>query len=556
MPKMIKKRKSLESNSISMNFDIEMVDALIKYIRCDYTTQAQVSVLYKLLSQLNFDDYKYNPDILDRLKLLKVASKGISEERISDDSVLKLYIKENLEDSEDILGKVNFEKNQLTNSDCVLMNKAVNERLQYIYIYQVKDDIINSLNDFDTVGFTSYYDIINDMKVKLSNLMIKLQNVSAPEELIRSFNFSGDQYIDLLTKIVNKAKKPSTILQTGIRQLNAVLSPGFQSGELYLFLGGTGRFKSGTLWNIADQLRQFNPHIKPVEDGMRKVILFVTLENTIYETIIRLFDMYNPTQKEIREMEVEEVAKILRENGKFIFSSEDGIDIEMRYYSDLEINCNDIRVLIRDLANQGKKVIALVLDYILKLDSIKEHYGDERTRLSYAGRELRALAQEFDIPVITAMQLNREGNGILEASMQENKEDIGRFIGNQYVGQCWDLIQEATWVCFINLEMQKSTGKWFLSFKRTKIRGKKDLTAVDYFNHPFENNNGIRLEPDVNKPEPISIISLASDLVSIDDSNMDTGVKKRPKVADVINYKKPDIKKFEEIPLDGLIKAS
>ena len=556
MPKMIKKRQSLENKSVSMTFDVEMMDALIKYVRCEWVLQPQVSILYKLITQLNFDDYKYNPDILDRLKLLKVISKGISEDRITDDSVLKMFIRENLEDAEDILGKVNFEKNQLSQSDCEIMNKAVNERLQYLYIYQVKDDIVHSLNDFDNVGFTSYYDIINEIKIKLSNLLTKLQNVSAPDELIRSFNFSGEDYLNLLTKIVTKAKKPSTILQSGIRQLNALLSPGFQSGELYLFLGGTGRFKSGTLWNIADQLRQFNPHVKPVEDGMRKVILFITLENTIYETIIRLFDMYNPTQKEIKELSVEEVAEILRDNGKFVFTSEDGIDIEMRYYSDLEINCSDIRVLIHDLRNQGKKVIALILDYILKLDSIKEHYGDEKTRLSYAGRELRSVAQEFDIPVITAMQLNREGNGILESSMQENKEDIGRFIGNQYVGQCWDLIQEATWVCFVNLEMQKSTGKWFLSFKRTKIRGKKDLTAADYFNHPFSNDNGIRLEPDVNKPEPISVISLASDLVNIDDSNMEYNGKKRPKVSDVVNQGRKAIKKFEEISLDGLIKAS
>lgn len=556
MPKMIKKRQSLENKSVSMTFDIEMLDALIKYVRCEWVLQPQVSVLYKLITQLNFDEYKYNPDILDRLKLLKVVSKGISEDRITDESVLKMFIRENLEDAEDILGKVNFEKNQLSQSDCEIMHKAVNERLQYLYIYQVKDDIVHSLNDFDNVGFTSYYDIINEIKIKLSNLLTKLQNVSAPDELIRSFNFSGEEYLELLTKIVTKAKKPSTILQSGIRQLNALLSPGFQSGELYLFLGGTGRFKSGTLWNLADQLRQFNPHVKPVEDGMRKVILFITLENTIYETIIRLFDMYNPTQKEIKELSVEEVAEILRENGKFVFSSEDGIDIEMRYYSDLEINCSDIRVLIHDLRNQGKKVIALILDYILKLDSIKEHYGDEKTRLSYAGRELRSVAQEFDIPVITAMQINREGNGILESSMQENKEDIGRFIGNQYVGQCWDLIQEATWVCFVNLEMQKSTGKWFLSFKRTKIRGKKDLTAADYFNHPFSNDNGIRLEPDVNKPEPISVISLASDLVNIDDSNMEYNGKKRPKVSDVVNQGRKAIKKFEEISLDGLIKAS
>ena len=232
----------------------------------------------------------------------------------------------------------------------------------------------------------------------------------------------------------------------------------------------------------------------------------------------------------------------------------------MRYYSDLEISTAHIYTLIQELSDHGKQVIAVVLDYILKIDSAKDHYGDERLRLSFAGRELKALAQYFDIPVITAMQINREGNGILDAAMQENKEDVGRFIGTSFVGTCWDLIQESDWVCFINLEMQKSTGKWFLSFKRLKIRGKKDPLASDYFKHPFVNNNGIRLEPDVNKPEPLSVVSLASDLVSVDDTAKvpDNNARKRPTVTSVAssssNTKNSPI--FKEVEIAGLIKAA
>lgn len=557
MPKMIKKRKDVQSETIKMSFDVGMVEALIKYIRCENVSQPQKSALFKLLKQLDFNQYNYNQDILDRLKLLKITCEGVCEKHIKDDSVLRSFISENLENASEIINQVNFEKNQLMDSECKLMNNAVNERLQCIYIYQVKDDILDALSEFDKVGFTSYYDVINTLKGKLSNLMVKLQNVAAPDELIRSFNFSGEQYAEILSRIVNKAKKPSTVLMTGIRQLNAILSPGFQSGRLYTFLGGTGRFKSGTLWNITDQIRQFNPQIIPVENGMRKTILFITMENTIYETIIRLFDMYNDTGKDIKELEVEEVAQILRDKGHFEFTSDSGIDIEMRYYSDLEIATSNIYTIIQELADMGKQVIAVVLDYILKIDSAKEHYGDERLRISYAGRELKALAQYFDIPVITAMQINREGNSILEASMQENKEDIGRFIGNAFVGQCWDLIQESDFVCFINLEMQKSTGKWFLSFKRTKIRGKKDPMACDYFNHPFVNNNGIRLEPDVNKPEPLSIISLASDLVSVDDNKQENTARVRPRIVGRSGgQSSSDTSVLSEINLDGLIKAS
>jgi hypothetical protein len=552
MPKIAKRQDSV---GIKMTFDVPMLNALIKYIRCEYISQASLLNLFRLLKQLNLENYNYNPDIKDRLELLTVACEALLDNEIKDESVLLTYICQKKPDLKDLVMEVGLTKNQLPNSDCKYISDAINERLQYIYIYDVKDDIIVSLEKFGESGFTSYYDIINVLKSKLSNLMVKLNDVGAPDSLIRSLSFSGDDYNDIIRKIVLKAKTPSTVLMTGMRQLNAILSPGFQSGRMYLFLGGTGKFKSGTLWNIVDQLRQYNPQITPVEDGLRKTLLFVTMENTIYETILRLFDMYNDTGKEIIEFTPDEVIQILREKGNFKFTDSEGIDIEMRYYSDLEIATSHLYTLINELANAGKKVIALVLDYILKIDSTKEHYGDERVRLSYAGRELKALAQFYDIPVITAMQINREGNGILDAAMQENKEDIGRFIGASFVGQCWDLIQESDWVCFVNLEMQKSTGKWFLSFKRLKIRGKKDPLAVDYFNHPFVNNNGIRLEPDVTKERCVSIMSIASDLVSIDDAKESTHL--RPKIGSSSNDNRVGNKSvLQSIDLSGLAKVA
>lgn len=553
MPKMIKKikkRKSEDNKTIKLVFDIDMVEALIKYMRCEYVTDQQKNEINKLIKFLNLNEYMSEQDILDRLILLKTLSIGICEENLKDESVLMSYIREHLDDADLIISNINFKKNQLSQSECNMINKFVNEKLQCVYIYQVKDEIIESLSAFDVKGFTSFYDLIVPLKEKLSKLLVQLQSITSPTALIRSFNFSGDQFINALAQIVQRAKMPTKVLMTGIRQLNAILCPGFQSGRFYLFLGGTGKFKSGTLWNIADQIRQFNPQIDAFENGRRKTILFITMENTIYETILRLIDMYNPTNKEITEMDVNEVADILRKEGKFIFTAESGIDIELQYYHDLEISTGDLYTIIRQLSDEGKEVIAVILDYILKINSQKEHYGDERLRLSYAARELSDLAIEFDIPVISAMQINREGNSILESTMQNNKEDVARFMGNSFVGNCWDMIQTADWVCFIDLEMQHSTGKWYLAFKRTKTRIKNDPMAVTYFNHPFENNNGIRLAIDVNKPESLSIISLASDLLSIDESKFEGSARSRPTVSS--NNKGT----FDAIDMEGLVKAS
>ena len=105
----------------------------------------------------------------------------------------------------------------------------------------------------------------------------------------------------------------------------------------------------------------------------------------------------------------------------------------------------------------------------------------------------------------------------MDAAMRDSKQDVARFVGSSSIGNAWDIIEDSDWVCLINLELQKSTQRLFLTFKRLKIRGKKIPMASDYFNHPFTNAKNIRLEPDVNKESTISIMSLANDLESIDE---------------------------------------
>ena len=74
--------------------------------------------------------------------------------------------------------------------------------------------------------------------------------------------------------------------------------------------------------------------------------------------------------------------------------------------------------------DMGKEPIALILDYILKIDSARDNNNDERLRLTYSAKELKSFAQVFDIPVITAMQFNREGNSIIDAATRDEKEGI------------------------------------------------------------------------------------------------------------------------------------
>jgi replicative DNA helicase len=512
MPKM---RKDKEPKAV-MTFEVSTLNTLIRYAMCTNISKSSIVNLGKLVNSLEMAAYNYSPDIVSRLKLLKYVTEARTTYGMKEPEVIKTFITNSFTDGADVLNDCEpLIADTLNFTECTAIAEIVNQRLEYLYIYKYKDQIIDCLNRFNKGGWTSYHETVEEVKKALQELLTNINTVGRSDVgVLRRLNMAADNYNDLVDTIVRKAKMPNAVLQTGIRQLNAVLCPGFQAGRLYLILGLTGRFKSGTLLNITDQMCKYNPQLRPIEDGRRKTVLFISNENTIEETYTRLLDMYSGVNDDIVRMSTEEAINTLRDRGGYRFNDEMGITIEFRYYRNMEMSTADIYTIINELSDEGYKVIAVVLDYIARVASVS-NAQEERFRLANVAKELKGIATYYSIPVITAQQVNREGNGIIDAAMRDDKADLAKFLGSTAVAESYGLIFEADWVALVNLEKRKSDEKWFLTFNRLKIRGKQDPSAVTYFNHPFADEKRIRLETDVDKPMPLSVVSLASDLENV-----------------------------------------
>lgn len=542
MPR-VKRRNSTPSDKIKIKFDVALLDSLIKYLRCEYVGQSALSQLRKFMKYVDIDSYEYEEAIYPRLKTIDILTRIIAEEGIRDENLIRTYLNDEYPTGISIIDQVGFEKNQLTSTECDFITNAVRVRVQTIAISIKKNKLLDTLEKIDASSFTpSYAELVEEVRKQMTELITELQVTDNDQGLLKEFAFSMDDAAALIDRIVKKSKRPASILQTGIRQLNAILSPGFQSGRMYCFLGGSGKFKSGTLLNIAEQIRRFNPQIPAYENGLRKCILFITLENSIEETVERIYDMYCETNGNMRDDDTQQVIDALRKNGGYDFTATSGIDIFMKYAGNLEINTGEIHVYIKELREKGYMPICIILDYIKRIDSVHNSNGDERIRMSFVAKELKAIAQYYELPMITAMQLNREGNSIIDAAMRESKQDVARFVGSSSIGNAWDIIEDSDWVCLINPEIQISTGQKFLTFKRLKIRGKSEVSEtggnpVDYFNHPFDIEHGIKLQTDVDKDHGVSVMSLATDLESIEEKENEFKElpKKRPSLDDIKN---------------------
>ena len=90
---------------------------------------------------------------------------------------------------------------------------------------------------------------------------------------------------------------------------------------------------------------------------------------------------------------------------------------------------------------------------------------------------MKEIAKFFDIPVITAQQLNREGAAVVDAALQLNKEDVTRLVGSQNIAGAWEIQENSDWTCIINPQRKKDTGELFMVFKLLKRRYRSSETT-------------------------------------------------------------------------------
>ena len=181
-------------------------------------------------------------------------------------------------------------------------------------------------------------------------------------------------------------------VSTGWPQMDRLLYGGFSRGELNIFAGGSGSGKSLVMMNIA---------LNWVQSGLSGV--YITLELSEELTSLRTDAMLtNMSTKDIRkdidttELKVKMVGK---KSGNYQVK---GLPAQS--------NINDIRAYLKEYQIQtGKRVDFVMIDYLdlLMPVSAKVSPNDLFVKDKYVSEELRNLAKELQILMVTASQLNR-----------------------------------------------------------------------------------------------------------------------------------------------------
>jgi KaiC/GvpD/RAD55 family RecA-like ATPase len=191
---------------------------------------------------------------------------------------------------------------------------------------------------------------------------------------------------------INKYFNAGGQVSTGWPQMDKLLYGGFSRGELNIFAGGSGSGKSLVMMNIA---------LNWLQSGLSGV--YISLELSEELTSLRTDAMLTSmSTREIRkdidttELRVKMVAK---KAGQYRVKG-----------MPAQSNVNDIRAYIKEVQIQtGIKIDFVMVDYLdlVMPVSVKVNPNDQFIKDKYVSEELRNLAKELGILMVTASQLNR-----------------------------------------------------------------------------------------------------------------------------------------------------
>jgi len=370
------------------------------------------------------------------------------EERLDSEFLEKLIIKGMLSSKKylAIISSV-FEKDYFDDTSVGnIFEFTINHFLEYKDIPQ-RDIIINSientddtnetLSDVDLIDYditrnydhllTQTNDYLKEKAIKKA-IVSSVDKVDDPEsrgeiQKIIEDALSKDIKVDLglnyfgdlgkrLREIFNAV---DTRIPTYFPQLDEFTNGGLIPFTLSIFAAKIHGFKSNFLANIAARqvLRGHNVALMTLE---MSETAFAQRFDSIY-SLLDINRMYTMTEKK------RELITRLRE----LKTNTDRGELYIKQFPTGEASVLDFKIYLRELLMRGVKIGIIYADYINLMKTAYKVENNMYSTVKRISEELRALSFEFEVPVVSVSQLNREGSfvGFEEINFNYIAESIG-----------------------------------------------------------------------------------------------------------------------------------
>lgn len=297
---------------------------------------------------------------------------------------------------------------------------------KYVAQEELTMDVLGSIEE-RFVQRKCMYNTIKQYQILYNFIMNGYKEVETWDEYLEEFNTALQQSLketkaysmerksmvrmseENIAEIVSKEASRERI-PTRYRTFDWATNGGFEKGRVYMMGGISGGGKSLVLVNFSymcmKSLAEKQKNIPP-EERKKKAVLYVSLENSVDETKMRFVCCAMGVPRKVLEGaglsgNVHQYDALFEKCFK-----PQNVDLFIVWHPAKSINTLDLMTEITELERSNDvKFEVVVVDYADKMSAINPSKSDQEWRdLGSITDELKALAVEFDVPVITVTQV-------------------------------------------------------------------------------------------------------------------------------------------------------
>ena len=488
----INRRNKYNTQKAKITLDINTLNIFCRYLLQDSRVirMEHLVNMRRLINIIDRSTYENDPDKVERYNFILKTLEARLDNNLTDRDLILNYI------NGGIMYEVTFidyDNIDMDKSNVQYCHRMVQELLKYSFIYNEIDELQDIIARFKSTDISKRAPLIMETESIIDRLKNDFRK-SHVEDNVNDVTFSLEDgtFETAITDTYNMISNPSRRIYTGMQGFNEMIGGGFESGRVYMLLGVAGVGKSLTLLNIITQMKRWNINVRAKDPTKTPCIVLLTMENTVVETITRMYDMVVDDSRGMGNENLNDVIYKMREEAGLKITESSPLDIVIRYKPNRSISTDYLYSLYDDLADMGKEPVCLIQDHIKRIRSIDGNQ-DLRLELGDIVNEFKVFAAEKDIPVITVSHLNREATRILEEAGRKGNQDSGKLIGKSNTGESLLMIDNLD--CGITIARDwDSDGQMYMTFHRIKMRDKG--SERDYIAQPFLPDNPIRLLED------------------------------------------------------------
>lgn len=231
---------------ITMKFNISQLERTIVALLNNGHNKVFAGNVKRLFDMFIEQSYKNDYEKEVRVHIIKKIANTIVNRDITNREAILSFI--------DFSGKYENEAVEIVNTlfelvidpkELEMLDKLITQQLKFSVLGEDSAVLQEMLADLETENYEDFDNFISKFEGSLNSINKKLKSAKESiEDSKQDVSLSSDQFVNVLSDMIEEDRNPSAKILSGIRAINDAFNGGFEKGRVYLALGLAKGWKS------------------------------------------------------------------------------------------------------------------------------------------------------------------------------------------------------------------------------------------------------------------------------------------------------------------------